>query len=159
MTSLHQKRKGIESSLKGMTPLKRLRSSKSMVPLLKLNKVSANFGSSEKPQLKKLLHDSAYIESSVCIKRKKENINKQTEGWNINEIRQTLDLLNTHQGLEKSELEKFNESLLRYEKLRKDSEKTLQDILKKNILLEQEIINKDNRISVLENFIGTRIII
>jgi 4-hydroxyphenylpyruvate dioxygenase-like putative hemolysin len=64
-----------------------------------------------------------------------------------------LKQLISQRSLEQEGLQFLNVSLTRYEKLRKELELEIQDLRKKNLLLQQEVFNKDEKIVQLENLL------
>lgn len=66
-------------------------------------------------------------------------------------MRTAINEFKTHRSLEQNELEYITSSLSRYDKVREDIEIEIQQLQKKNLLLEQEVRNKDNIIEKLEN--------
>jgi len=66
-------------------------------------------------------------------------------------MKQALKDLKSHRSLEQEDLNYISTSLTRYEKVKGELEIEIQQLQKKNLLLQQELSNKDEIIRKIEN--------
>lgn len=66
-------------------------------------------------------------------------------------MKEALREFKTQRSLEQSELENITSELTRYDQVREEIENEIQHLQKKNLLLQQEVNNKDEIISKLES--------
>lgn len=155
---LHDNRQAIESEVTGMTAVPKLRHSKSSVPLLDLNKVNNIFESTQKPMIKKLVFsDDEELDNSFWQIKRAPNKSEILKNLNLSKLQKQLSKLKKQHRLEEEGLDKLKDTMTHYENMRKQWEPKVQDLWKKNILLEHELACKNKTIDKLESFIKQKI--
>lgn len=158
LSELHDNRQAIESEVTGMTVIPKTRHSKSTVPLLDLNKVTKWFESTEKPRIKKLdFSDDEDLDNSFCQIRRSPNKSEILKNLNLSKLQKQLSKLKKQHRLEEEGLDRLKDTIIQYEGMRKEWETKVQDLWKKNILLEHELACKTKANEKLENFIKYKI--